>query len=75
LANNLVKRNVRDLERVFTGAIGALAQAGVFDKQVTGMAESTALETTARSQGGGQVTRKVRLEDKQGRVHAIAVTA
>jgi Transposase DDE domain len=74
LANNIVKLNLRDLERVFNGAIRALAQAGVFDKKVTGIADGTDLETTARYQGCGQVTRKVRIEDKQGQVHAIEVT-
>jgi hypothetical protein len=73
-ANNIVKLHVRDLESVFTGAIRALAQAGIFGKQVTGMADGTDRETTARSRGCGQVTRTVRLEDQQGRVHAIEVT-
>src|SRR6266545_5803178 len=35
LANNSVKLNRRDLEGVFNGAIRALAQTGVFGKQVT----------------------------------------
>jgi Transposase DDE domain len=74
LANNIVKLNLRDLERLFNGAIRALAQAGVFAKQVTGVADGTDLETTARYRGCGQVTRKVRLEDTQGRVHDIEVT-
>lgn len=74
LANNIVKLNLRDLEVLFNGAIRALAQAGVFDKKVTGMADGTDLETTARYRGCGQVTRKVRIEDKQGRMHAIEVT-
>jgi hypothetical protein len=43
-------------------------------KQVTGIADGTDLETTARYRGCGQVTRKVRIEDKQGRVHEIEVT-
>jgi len=74
LANNIVKWNLRDLERVFKGAIRALAKAGVFDKKVTGIADGTDLETTARYRGCGQVTRKVRMEDKWGKVHAIEVT-
>ena len=74
LANNIVKLNLRDLERVFNGAIRALAKADVFAKQVTGIADGTDLETTARYRGCGQVTRKVRIEDKQGREHAIEVT-
>jgi len=48
LANNIVKVNLRDLESLFNGAIQALAKAGVFGKQVTGMADGTDLETTAR---------------------------
>jgi hypothetical protein len=74
LANNIVKLNLRDLEVLFNGAIRALAQAGVFDKKVTGIADGTDLETTARYHGCGQVTRTVRIEDKQGRMHAIEVT-
>src|SRR2546430_498264 len=74
LANNIVKLNMRDLESVFNGAIRALAKAGVIEKTVTGIADGTDLETTARYQGCGQVTRKVRIEDKQGRVHEIEVT-
>lgn len=74
LANNIVKLNLRDLEGVFNGAIRALAKAGVFAKQVTGIADGTDLETTARYRGCGQATRKVRIEDKQGRGHEIEVT-
>jgi hypothetical protein len=74
LANNIVKLNLQDLERVFNGALRALATGGVFAKQVTGVADGTDLETTARYQGCGQVTRKVRIEDTQGRVHEIEVT-
>jgi hypothetical protein len=74
LANNIVKLNLRELERLFNGAIRALARAGVFGKQVTGLADGTALETTERFTGCGQVTRKVRIEDKQGRMHEIEVT-
>lgn len=74
LANNIVKLNLRDLEFVFNGAIRALAKAGVFSKQVTGIADGTALETTERYTGCGQVTRRVRLEDKWGKVHEIEVT-
>ena len=74
LAHTIVKRHLRDLERVFHGAIRALAKAGVFAQQVTGMADGTDVETTARDRGCGQVTRKVRLEDKPGREHAIEVT-
>ena len=72
--SNIVKLNVRELEAVFNGAIRALAKAGVFGAKVTGIADGTDLETTARYGGCGQVTRKVRIEDKRGRVHEIEVT-
>jgi hypothetical protein len=74
LAKNIVKWNWRDLEAVFNGAIRALAKAGVFGAKVTGIADGTDLETTAHYTGCGQVTRKVRIEDKRGRVHEIEVT-
>jgi hypothetical protein len=74
LAKNLVKWNLRDLEAVFNGAIRALAKAGVFGAKVTGIADGTDLETTERSRGGGQVTRKRRIEDRRGQVHEIEVT-
>jgi hypothetical protein len=74
LANNLVKWNLRDLEAGFNGAIRALAKAGVFGAKVTGIADGTDLETTKHDTGCGQVTRKRRIEDKQGRVHEIDVT-
>jgi hypothetical protein len=74
LAKNIVKWNLRDLEAVFNGAIRALAKAGVFGAKVTGIADGTDLETTARYTGCGQVTRQVRLEDRHGRVHEIEVT-
>jgi len=74
LAKNIVKWNLRDLEFVFNGAIRALATAGVFGKQVTGIADGTDLETTERYTGCGQVTRTVRIEDTRGKVHAIEVT-
>ena len=48
LANNIVKCNVRELEALFNGVIRALAQAGVFRKRVTGIADGTDLETTER---------------------------
>jgi Transposase DDE domain len=74
LAKNIVKWNLRDLEAVFNGSIRALAKAGVFGAKVTGIADGTDLETTVRYAGCGQVTRPVRIEDKQGRVHEIEVT-
>jgi Transposase DDE domain len=72
-ANNIVKWNLRDLEAVFNGAIRALARAGVFGKQVTGIADGTDLDTTEHYTGCRHVTRKVRIEDKQGRMHEIEV--
>ena len=74
LANNVVQRNLRDLEALFNGVIRALAQAGVFGKRVTGIMDGTDLETPHSYQGCGQVTRKRRIEDKWGRVQEIEVT-
>lgn len=74
LAKNIVKLNLRDLEVVFNGAIRALAKAGGFGAKVTGIADGTDLETTERYTGCGQVTRKVRIEDKCGRMPEIEVT-
>jgi hypothetical protein len=74
LAKTIVKWHVRDLEGVFNGAIRALAQAGVCGAKVTGIADGTDLETTARYRGCGQATRQVRMEDKYGQGHDIAVT-
>jgi hypothetical protein len=51
LAKNIVKWDVRQLGAVFNGAIRALAQAQVFGKQVTGMADGTDLETTEPYRG------------------------
>jgi hypothetical protein len=74
LANNIVQCNVRDLEALFNGVIRAVAQAGGFRTQVTGIADGTELETTERYVGCGQATRKVRIKDKRGKVHEIEVT-
>jgi hypothetical protein len=74
LAKPIVKGHLRDLEVVFNGAIRALATAGSFGTKVTGIADGTDLETTERDRGGGQVTRKRRIEDQQGRGHEIEVT-
>ena len=73
LAKNIVQWNLRDLELVFNGAIRALAQAGVFGKQGTGMADGTDLETTERYLGCGHVTRTGRIEETRGKVPAIEV--
>jgi hypothetical protein len=74
LATQIVKWNVRDLEAVFNGSIRALAKAGVLGKRVTGIADGTDLETTARYAGCGQATRQRRIEEKGGRVQEIEVT-
>jgi hypothetical protein len=74
LAKNIVKWNVQDLEVVLNGSSRALAKTGVFGAKVTGIADGTDLETTEHSTGCGQVTRQVRLEDKQGQVHELEVT-
>jgi hypothetical protein len=73
LAKNIVKRNLRDLEIVFNGAIQALAKAGVSGAKVTGIADGADLETTEPYAGCGQVTRKVRIEETRGKVHEIKV--
>src|SRR5512132_4602397 len=74
LADNMVKLNLRDLEALFNGVIRALAKAGVFTAKVTGIVDATDLETTARYEGCGQVTRKRQLTDKRGNVQEIEVT-
>jgi hypothetical protein len=70
----MVKCNVRELETLCNGAIRAVAKAGVVGQRVTGMAAGADLETTERYAGGGQATRKRRIEDKWGKVHEIEVT-
>lgn len=74
LAHHMVPCHWRDLDALFNGVIRALAKGGVFGKRVPGMADGTALETTERDQGCGQATRKRRLKDKRGKMHAIEVT-
>jgi hypothetical protein len=74
LAKTIVQLNLRDLEVVLNGAMRAVATAGVFAAQVTGMADGTNRETTPRDAGCGHVTRQVRIEEKGGRMHEIEVT-
>ena len=74
LAGNLVQLNVRDLEAWFNGVIRPLAQAGMLAAKVTGIDDATDLETTARYEGCGQVTRTRKITDKRGKVHEIEVT-
>jgi hypothetical protein len=66
LAKQIVRLNLRELESVLNGAIRALAQAGVFEAQVTGIMDGTDLETTERYTGCGQVTRTRRIKDTRG---------
>jgi hypothetical protein len=74
LAQHIVKLHGWDLEAVFKRVMRALAKAEVCGAKVTGIAAGTALETTARDGGGGQVTRQVRIEEKRGRVQEIEGT-
>jgi hypothetical protein len=74
LATTIVKGNLRELERVFNGTMRAWATAGGCGATATGSAEGTALETTARDPGWGRVTRTVRMAQKWGQGHEIAVT-
>ena len=74
LAKNTVTLNVWRLEVLSHGAIRALAKTEVFGAQVSGMMDGTDAETTTRSAGCGQATRKVRDGDKRGRVHATEVS-
>ena len=46
LAKPSVRLNLRELESVLNGAMRALARAGVFEAQVTGIVDGTDLETT-----------------------------
>jgi hypothetical protein len=74
LADHLVKLHLRGLEALLHRVIRALAQAGVWAAQVTGIVDATDVETTAPYEGCGQVTRQRQITDTRGQVHAIAVT-
>jgi hypothetical protein len=74
LANNIVQLNLHDLEALFNGVIRALAKTDILGAKVTGIVDATDLETTAKYEGCGQVTRKRRITDKRGKVHEIEVT-
>ena len=74
LADNLVKLSRTALEAFLNGVVQDLAKAGGVVRQVTGMLDGTDLETTARYEGCGQVTRKRKSTDKRGKVREIAVT-
>jgi len=70
----MVQLNLRDLEALFHGAIRALAKAGLFGKQVTGIVDGTDLDTTAQYEGCGHVTRKQKITDRRGHLREIEVT-
>jgi hypothetical protein len=74
LAANLVTRSLAAMAAFLNGVVHDLAQAQVFARQVTGILEGTALETTARDEGCGQATRKRKLTDKRGKGREIEVT-
>jgi hypothetical protein len=74
LADNSVKLRLAAMEACLNGIIQDLAQAGVLARQVTGILEGTALETTPRYEGCGQATRQRKVTDKRGKGHEIEVT-
>jgi hypothetical protein len=74
LADNSVKLSLTAMEAFLNGVVQDLAKAGVFVRQVTGILDGTDLETTARYEGCGQVTRKRKITDKRGKVREIEVT-
>jgi hypothetical protein len=74
LTNNILKLSVAAIESFLNGVIQALAKAGVFARQVSGILDGTDLETTAQYEGCGQVTRRRKLTDKQGKAREIEVT-
>ncbi len=74
LANNILKLNLEALEQFLNQVIQALAKAGVFARQLTGILDGTDLETTQKYAGCGAVTRKKKLVDKRGRLREIEVT-
>jgi len=74
LADNIVKLSLTAMEAFLNGVVQARAKAGVFVRQVTGILDGTGLETTARYEGCGQVTRKRKITDKRGKVREIEVT-
>jgi hypothetical protein len=71
LADPRVQRNVRDLEAWVNDWIRALAKAGGWATQVTGIVEATELDTTAQSAGCGPVPRTRQSRDTCGHVQAI----
>jgi Transposase DDE domain len=74
LANNIVQLNLRDLEAWSNGTMRALATAGIFGAEATGLVAATDLETMAAYEGRGQATRTRKITDKHGNVHEIEVT-
>jgi hypothetical protein len=74
LAKNIVNWSLRDLERVFNGAIRTVDKGGIFGAKATGIADGTDLEPTERYTECERVIRKIRREDKRGQVHEIEGT-
>ena len=74
VADTIVKLSLTAMEAFLNGVVQDLAKAGVFVRQVTGILDGTDRETTARSEGCGQVTRQRKITDKRGKVRAIEVT-
>jgi hypothetical protein len=74
LAENIVKLDVRDLEALCNGVIGALAKVRVVAPKVTGIVDATDRATTAHYADGGQVTRTRKMTAARGQGYAIAVT-
>jgi hypothetical protein len=74
LADNSVKLRLAAMAAFLNGIIQDLAHAGVLARQVPGILEGTALETTARYEGCGQATRQRKVTDKRGKGHESEVT-
>jgi hypothetical protein len=74
LADNRVQLNLRAGEAMLNHVIRALAKAGLVAATVTGLVDATDLETTAPSEGGGQVTRKRKRTAKRAQGHELEVT-
>lgn len=74
LGNNIVKINLEKLAAFMNEVIQALAKAKIFAKRVTGIIDSTDIETTDQYEDCGQVTREKKIKDKYGKEQKIEVT-
>jgi hypothetical protein len=74
LANNILKLSLEAMAQFLNQVVQALAKAGVFARQLTGILDGTDLETTPKYQGCGKVTRKKKVVDKRGRAWEIEVS-